>query len=441
MATGIDRDLAPLETQDAFLRRAMQAMLAQLAGTAAAQRHREVQFYVCDFRFAPRPVLEGRYFSANCAALRAENAIVLNEAFLLETEAALRSFNLAGELLATPYLRSDEDLFGLVARIRADPHAYVERLRALDRLPGRDGADAQAVEQFSMLLLFLVGHELGHLAQGHDQRAFGAFVDPAAPLETRVGNAVVKLGRHAREFARFGFDLPLFEQATDEHSEVGANEKQWRETLKDLDFNHARWFDDEAGADGEGAALVQEVLDGLAATDAAASDRRLVGLVEALFATALYHWQRDLASFLEKLQLGRLTNAQHLVLAMMQRREHYIHAASLFGDVHRFTLLRAILAIDQWLHARGVVEQPLDKPVRRIAAAAVRQALDPDNARECWRRKLLLQIHLDTAIKIAYVGSITGWMLNAEQLRGTPQLFMMQFESIRSAVARLRKLV
>lgn len=441
MTRAIDTVLSPLESTDPFLLRALHATVSLIEGTEAAARLGRIQLYVVDYRRATPDVRKGRYFTDNCAALFDEQAILVNEAYLLETEAAMRSFGLAGELLAAPYLRSDEDLFGLVDRIRPDPARYVSRLRSLDRLPGREAAEADAVDSFAVLLMFLIGHELGHLDQGHDQRAFGAFVDPTARLETQLGNAVVRLARHARELARLGFGLPGFEQAIDESSEVGTNEKRWREALHDIQLNHQRWFADESGADDHATALVQQVLDRTAASDPARADRLLACVVNALFAAAIYHWQRDLGVFLHKLGLERLSNAQQLTLTMMHRREHYIHAAELFGEVHRFTLLRAILAINPWLHARGALRQPIDKPVRRIEPVVDRPPLDENVSTECWRREYLLRIHVDTAVKIANLGSATGWMLEADKARGAPQLFMMEFESIRQSVDRLRRMM
>jgi hypothetical protein len=441
MSRSIDKVLAPLETTDPFLLRALTAMSELLEGTDAAERLGKVRLYVAGYAFAPAAIRKGRYYTDNCAALVDEQAIVVNEVYLLETEAAMRSFDLAGELLAVPYLRSDEDLFGLVQRVRADAAPYVARLRALDALPGREGADAEALDGFAMLLVFLVGHELGHLAQGHDQRAFGAFVDPAAPMETRLGNAVVKLARHARELARLGFDLPGFKRLLDEKSEVGANVKHWRSVLQEVQRNHERWFADESGADDYATELLQQILDRTAAADPARADRLLICVVNALFAAALYHWQRDLAVFLGKLELPALSSAQSLIVRMMQQRESYIHAAELFGDVHRSTLLRATLAINGWLHARGVQRDRLGQPLRRMEGARELPALGAEAAGQCWQREVLLRIHMDTAIKLANVGAGTGWMLDADAARGTPQLFMMQFESIRQSVNRLRKLM
>jgi hypothetical protein len=291
-----------------------------------------------------------------------------------------------------------------------------------------------------MLLLFLIGHELGHLRQGHDQRSFGAFVDPQAPVETRLGNAVVKLTRHARELAHFGFTLPGSEKALDESSEIGRDQARWRDALQDLELNHARWFADESAADEHATAFVQQVLDRVAATDPDRSDRLLIVLITALFAAALYHWQRDLGDFLRKLGIDRL-NAQLLTLKMMESREHYVHAGELFGPVHRLTMLRAILAINGWLDARGATTTKADVPVRRIELAPQREPLEQAATHECLQREYLLRIHIDAANKIAILGSATGWMMDMDDIRGTQQLFMMQFESLTQSVNRLRAML
>lgn len=440
MVAAIDKALRPLESAEPFLQSALQQMGTLLEYSDAQQRLADTQLYLVNYSHAPPAVLKGRYFTANCAALYQDRAILLNESYLLETEAAIRSFNLADDLFAIPYLRSDQDLFGLARRISSSPADYVTRLRSLDRLPGRDDGPAESLDSIAMWLLFLVGHELGHLDQRHDQASFGAFVDPHAPPETRVGNAVVKLSRHARELARLGFTLPGFEQGLDDSTPIGSNVKRWREVLADLELKHREWFDAESGADDYATVLVQQLLDRVAATDPARSDQLLVRVVNAVFAAALYQWQRDLSVFLGKLGVRELPSPADLSITLMQKREHYVHAAELFGPVHRFTLLRAILAIDAWLHARGVVKQPIDKAVVRTAPVPQRPPMDANAASACMHREYLLRIHADTAIKIANVGNATGWMLELDEQR-TPQLFVMSFESINQSVQRLKGMI
>ena len=441
MTTAIDYDLGPLESTEPFIQRALETMIPLMAKTDAANRLAKTQLYIVDYRYAPKPILKGRYHTDNCAALRDEEAIIINEAYLLEIEAAMRSFGLAGELLAIPYLRSDEDLFGLVERICPDPARYLKRLRALDKLPGREDAEQEAVVSFAMLLMFLIGHELGHLAQGNEERAFGAFVDPNDSVKIHLGNAVVKLARHARELADLGFELPGFDKAINEASEIGANENAWREAHHDIYMNHDRWFTDEASADDHATILVQQVLDQIAATDSVRSDYLFTCTIKALFAVAFYLWQRDLGAFLNKLGLERLSNTQDLGLSMMKSRKCYIAAAELFGEVHRFTLLRSILAMDGWMHARGLRDQPLIKPVKRLEPLKERPEMDANTFRDCLQREFLLRIHIDTASKIANVGCATGWMLEMDKKRGTPQLFHMGFESIDQSVNRLQQLI
>ena len=200
-------------------------------------------------------------------------------------------------------------------------------------------------------------------------------------------------------------------------------------------------FRSEAGADDHATILIQQVLDQIAAADSERSDYLLGCTIKSLFSVALYQWKRDLGTFLNKLGLQRLSNTQNLGLAMMKSRESYIAAAELFGEVHRFTLLRSILAIDGWMHARGLRDQPLIKPVKRLEPLKARPKMDAVTFRDCLQREFLLRIHIDTANKIANVGCATGWMLEKDKERGTPQLFYMGFESISQSINRLQRLI
>jgi hypothetical protein len=314
--------------------------------------------------------------------------------------------------------------------------------------------------------LFFVSHELGHLVANRDERSYTTFVRQDAELEDRIANAVLKLCRHADEFAKYKFDLPGFQAVVQPESEVRGEVRKVAEQVDDaLEVNHATYFADEVAADEVATAILVAHLQEIGRKDALVGHQYRYLLCEGLFGAALYTWYRDLFTFGEKLGLGHGANSQALVVEMMKERGSYIKAASMFGDVHRFTLLRAALAMEAILRAGSdFFDRPVDQRTiwwKKSAPAAIggesghwwqkmrfvwkpAPDVDAEFLEQFWQaeslqRYYLLCITMDTAVKVAYVGCATGWMLEADRRRETAQLFMMTFESIAAAVARLRR--
>jgi hypothetical protein len=185
----------------------------------------------------------------------------------------------------------------------------------------------------------------------------------------------------------------------------------------------------------------------LANEDAVASERGLYELARGLFVAAIYTWYEDLDVFARKLGIGAIADMRELDIPMMQGRERYIHAASLFGERHRFTLLRAALALEAVMRAR-IAWFDLAPEARSIWCEHPAEAIAGDPAlrgaywlAESLQRYFLLCACMDTAVKLATVGCATGWMLEADRRRGTNQVFIMQFEGIAHAVARVRRML
>lgn len=377
----------------------------------------------------------------SCKVILDPPTVLVAERFLLELEAAVRSFRLAGSLLGCQYLRSDEELFGLAHRIRADLPGTLARLRRRD--------DDDAEETMTLTLFFFVAHEVGHLLDDADERSYATFIQADAPLETRVANAAMKLCRHVDEFAEYKFDLPGWERTADPGDEIRQREEELTSTaeLAPLKERHARFFQDEVSADDTAVRLLVEHFARLAEEEAATAATRAAALtVGGLFAAGVFSWYRDLLTFGEKLGTSGPPDAQTLAMKMLERRETYIHAASLFGDEHRFTLLRAALAAEAILRART---DYFDRDDRTIWWTKPEPNGNPwwrEPADEAWwatealKRYWLLCILMDTAVKISYMGCSTAWMLDADRARGSPQLFLMTFESVGAAVARLQDL-
>ena len=284
--------------------------------------------------------------TASCKVLLDPPTVLISERFLLELEAAVRAFGLADTLLGCQYLRSDEELFALVHRLRDDLPGVLARLRRR--------ADPDAVEAVTLATFFFVAHEVGHLLDDADERSYATFIKPGAALETEVANAAMKLCRHVDEFASYGFDLPGGDDTADPDSEIRRRERELTSTeeLAPARARHARFFADEVSADDAGARILIEHLARVAAADPAAGMRAASLAVDGLFTAGIYSWYRDLLTFGEQLGMARPPDARTLALTMLEGRETYINAASLFGDEHRFTLLRATLAAEDD-HARA----------------------------------------------------------------------------------------
>jgi hypothetical protein len=264
-------------------------------------------------------------------------------------------------------------------------------------------------------------------------------------LEHRVDRAVVKLCRHVDEFNREQFTLPGFESA----AEPGADVRQSADRLRAGDERRYEqdetFFANEAAADGWADRIMIDHLNALTEVEPADAELAQYLFARGLFATALFSWYRDLSVFGRKLGVEAIQSARDLMLEMMKSRTQYVHAATLFGEFHRFTFLRAVLGLRNVIRSRtNWFEQPVELRTINTSHTAADAAATPDVRRE-WqlsetlRRFVLLCISMDTAVKIANVGCATGWILDADRRRGTPQLFVMQYESIGQAVNRLRQ--
>jgi hypothetical protein len=440
-------ELEAYRTEDAVMATVLEESWSAIIATEAVGALNELHLLVLNPAVASPEVLASPYFTDNCLALRAEMTIVVNERFLLELEGAVRAFAQADSLVGSPYLKSDAKMFGLVRSIRSDSRRFTDRLRRLTaRLGDVPDGEADIRRELVMVALFFLGHEVGHLLAGHDVGEFGAFIDPNAPLDDRVDDAVVKLCRHVDEFNQAHFGLGGFERVGNPRSSIRRVAKKFR---ADNERRHERaesFFANEASADEWANRIVIEHFEAIPASDHLERGRTLYLLSCGLFVAALYSWYRDLDAFVAKLEPGAMSDAQSLSLTMVKDRLQYVYAASLFGEYHRFTLLRAALALEVILRAATTwFQQPVGE--RSVHSAhGERPSLTEQRARLAWwtseslQRYFLLCISMDTAVKIANVGCATGWIRGMDTKRGTPQLFMMTFEPIDAAVRRLSQL-
>ncbi len=278
-------ELQTYRTTDPIVSQALEQALEAMSAFDAAQSLDELQVCVLNPAVASRELVTSPYYTPACQALVAEKLIVVNEQFLLDIETAMRAFAQSETLLGSPFLRNDAQMFGLTRRIQGDGVQYLARLR-------RQAARAdQAVEQqlrreLGMVALFFLGHEVGHFMHRHPSGQFATFVDPGAPLETRIADAVVKLCRHVDEFAPTQFGLPGFNRVADPASQVRQVVATVRARDESRYSRHELFFANEAQADDWANRAVVAHLGAL--TSETASQQALHVLARGLFVAALY---------------------------------------------------------------------------------------------------------------------------------------------------------
>lgn len=440
--------IAPFESTDLVVQTVAKNVRSIIKDLGIDKQVPGLQIYFPDFanvNFGPKKPV---YYTEACSSIL-PSTVVVNARFLLDTEAAIRSFGLCDVLLNTPYLRNDACMFGLVKRIREDGKVWLEKLRKFE--DGQKSAERSAVDELTMTALFFCAHEIGHLMDDVNAGQYAAFLDPKKPLETRLANAAVKLRRHASEFEAYGFDLPGWQAAVKPEHEVFAAAEKLRGPIAGEDEDHAEWFKKEISADDAAVQLMIRYL-----KEQPTKYRWL--LIRGLFAAAMNAWYGDLLAFCERMDVPRMGPKPMLSFEFMKNPQAYIMAASLFGDVHRCTILRSTLGIQAILNAHasekddGAASGAKSGGTLLVRAASLwskllggKESSDDEHERR-WKsqsaqRHLLLAIHMDTVVKLAYVGASMAWMIKKERERGSPQLMLMQFEAIDQSVARLKKMM
>jgi len=442
-AAGFAAELAPLESTDPIVQAVANKIRAAVQDSGVEQEIPGLKIYFPDFSKAKSEATAMASYTKGCQSIL-PSIVVVNARFLLDAEAAIRSFGLYDELLNTPYLRNDACMFGLVKRIREDGNQWLQKLREFEQ--EKKSPQRIDIDELTLTILFFCAHEIGHLKDGVSGAQFVALLNKAAPFENRSANAAVKVRRHASEFEAYGFDLPGWKGAVDPNHEVYAATEKLRLKVKEDDEKNADWFKKEISADNAAVKFMIHYL-----KDQAPMRRWL--LISGLFAASLYAWYDDFLTFCEAMDVPRAGPKPMLSFELMKDPEIYIRAASLFGDVHRCTILRSTLAIQEVLNADvndGDKTKANATFLDRVSALwndlFGQDEAEKDESNQFWkaqsaRRHLLLAIHMDTVVKLAYVGASMPWMKEIEKKRGTPQLMLIEYESIDQSVNRLKKML
>jgi hypothetical protein len=431
-------ELRDRESQDPVVATSADATRRLLSSISEPAGVASVELVVADFDGASKELLDSPYFTPVASSFPHQSLVVVNANMMRELTFVADAFDRYKVLADVPFLAGDDLMFQLVHAVRSITRG--EAARTSNEGQASTMPPSTVVKQVELALRFIVGHEMGHLFAGGKGGSFGSLPGEEAPIDERIELAVTKLGRHVDDFARHGLDLPLWEDIVARSSRMRQPERTYAESLGHEYTNLSQWFADEEKADTWGEDLLRVSLQATAASDPLQAHFERYLMSKALFALGVGSWYRDLLELGEKLGEGPLTSSG-IQSALLADRNNYIRLAGLFGEVHRFLLLRARNAIKR-LFEEMPAELWVGPEERRVryAGAWPPQTPSEDKAWLCsesLRHFWLLAMLMDTPIKIATVGVTMGWYRERIEAGGKPQLLFLNFEDIDDAWARV----
>jgi hypothetical protein len=410
-------------------------VLSSISSPAEAQ---SVKLVVADFSTASQELLNSSYYTPVASSFPRQSLIVVNADALREISFTVRAFEPYGTLQDLPYLADDRLMFELAKTVRE----LTRRQASAQEMPVESTVlETTCTKQVELALTFFVGHELGHIFEGAKGGNYRSMPGIEVPVEERIELAITKLGRHVDDLAQHGFDLSLWEKIIEPSSFMRSPERRYAQNLDYEYTNQSLWFASEEKAD----VWAQDILRG--SLEAVATDNPLKAhyerylMCKALFAFAMFSWYRDLLEFGERLQWDEPPTANVLMARLAFNRQDYISLASLFGEYHRFPLLRTNLAMKS-LFERMTGALWVSPEERRVTYTGSwpPETLTDQKAWFCsesLRRFWLLANLMDTPIKIATGGTIMAWYREEIQANNMEQILFMNYEDIHEALARV----
>jgi hypothetical protein len=360
------------------------------------------------------------YYTPNCIAVPYDfrtPLIICNTEFLSEMEVVLRYYE-HGENLQTT-----KAITGLIAMLDNDPTAILRKVRADPKLMKLSGEDNDHItDHMSMLLLFLLSHEVGHLMSGADL----ATQDESALNKSKDYEAsILRLCKQADQFAAHDFHLDGFEAIVEPSSAVRAFVTKFRERDRFIDLTDQKFREEEV-ADELSGDLTLSYFKLLSKSDRQRSDYLLYLYVENMQSIAIYTWYKSFTMFQQR-TCGELRNTESLGTCLGFDPEKFISAADVFGKYHSHVFVRTFSMMSVLIAERTSF---YDIPLHDRVVAVTAGELAPYNEQKrrhvsevlgIVQRFLFMKELVDTPLKLAFTGCMMAWV---NEVRSSPPAFL-----------------
>jgi len=393
------------------------------------------EFLILDLS-APPPKELYRFNIPTCAVTTKgvrRATIFCREDFIREIETVVRSFeNPPAERFTT------QGQFEFARQMRDHPQQLFDHFRGSQFSQDERGQSDEHISKHLLLaLVFLGGHELGHI--NHCDEGY-AFSTPAVADINGEQEAVVKMCRHFESFSNMSFHLNGADAVADQGgpaAEVAEalrfKNHEWEDAIKER-FRAEQVADDYA---------VESVLGFLRGLPRADGDYDLSKhmMVETLTTLGIYFWHKELGAFLSQTCLSNELSA--LTICLGASATNYLKAESMFGRDHRNILLRSF-SVNRAIvgELSGYYDLPEGKRTIWTTADELRRIPDSEALKRFWysadlQRFFLQSGLMDTPIKIALGGCAAGWI---KRVRKTPLVYINTYYGIEDEMQRLTRI-
>ena len=383
----------------------VQDTLAGMSSSMGDLMPKDMSIVVFDARAAPVPITN--LLGSTCVLIGlSKPTLACDEKFMAFSEVALRVFEESGGSAFTK-----NSLMTLAPLVGRDPYRALELVRGRMR-PGnivRDHmSEANVIGMMSNALSYYVAHELGHLAACE----FGSTFDQPTIPATAQG-ASLKMCRHLDEFGALG--MWMWDRYPYGTADLGArdfNRRSGRELLAADDIYQRRYTSERRADD----YAIRQVLDYLSNLDRTSPDNARYEewmMSQAVFAIGLFSWAQAAGEFGERYCLAwtrsGYVDGGALSECLGASKESQVEAATLFGAVHPFMLLRSQRMLTALVGER-LLPQLTDWAVSDEELKTL-----PDDRKELieWRQREFAlsrytNILLDGPFKFASIGCTAG---------------------------------
>lgn len=372
-------------------------------------------------------------FTENCTPrfFNKKNFILCNVEFLREAEIVIRGFE------DGTVIYRDVKMFDFIKTVlsKRKENKYITYLRHEDTIEKKSHIEMH----LTLFMYFVISHELGHIVNGDQENNYQMLPLKKAPkgLEKTEIFKTINICRHAKDINQEGIQFDAI------FSDPTQNEKLLNEYTNKFPVEQKiieEYFINETKADEFAEKVMVSYYDKQFKIDYYQGVEKLHIFLQSMFAYGLYQWFLDLYKFSINQCYIEPDNIKNIYFCLISQQKKYLDSAQIFGETHRFILLRVISLFKVLLNEKTDV---LKSPQKYLFSINDLMKLSKkEQSFMIWmsgnlQKYMILSAVTDAAVKLSAVGCGYAWR---KSVGGGTRILMVDLYSLEDEMARLFKL-